>query len=153
MNTEVIHRGGAEDAEEMQRKLTEKIISAALEVHTLLGPGLLESVYQAARLHELDLRGLPCSSQAPVPVRYKNVQLQSSLRMDLLVAESVVVEIKAVDALAPIHSARLLTYLRLTGPSVGLLLNFNTVHLRQDIKRVVNTVQPLRTSAPSVPLR
>ncbi|MHB1250046.1 MAG: GxxExxY protein [Polaromonas sp.] len=125
MNTGVTHRASAEGAEEMQGGLTEKIISAALEGHTLLGPGLLESVYQAALPHELDL----------------------------LVDEPVVVEIKAVDALAPIHSARLLTCPRVTGLSFGLLLNFNTVHLRQGIKRVVNTARPPRTSATFVPLR
>jgi len=147
---EVIHRRGAEDAEFPQRGLTEKIIGAAIEVHRWLGPGLLESVYQRALQHELALRAIPFVAQLPVPVLYKDVAIEPALRLDLVVAGRVVVEVKSVDVLAEIHRMQLLTYLRLTEIEAGLLLNFNVTSLRQGIKRVANTLRP---SAPSAPLR
>jgi GxxExxY protein len=137
-----IHRRGAEDAEEPQRELTEKIIGAAVEVHRHLGPGLLESVYQEALKAELDLRGLAVEAQRLVPVVYKGRTLANALRLDMVVAGAVIVEIKAVQGLEPIHQAQLLTYLRLTGLTAGLLLNFNEETLRQGIKRVSNSLRP-----------
>ncbi len=133
-----------------QSELTGQILGAAFEVHTVLGPGLLESVYQQALGRELQLQGLPFSSQVHVPLQYKGGTLDTSLRLDLLVAEQVIVEIKSIAALEDIHHAQLLTYLRLTGMQVGLLINFNVVSLKLGIKRVINTP---RTSANSVPPR
>jgi GxxExxY protein len=117
--------------------VTATIIGAALEVHRALGPGLLESVYELAMRHELLLRGIPFRAQASLPVRYKGVDLGAELRMDLVVDNSVVVEIKSVERILPVHSAQLLTYLRLTGMHTGLLLNFNVAVLRNGIVRRV----------------
>ena len=150
MNADSLHRRGAEDAEFPQRELTEAIIGAAIEVHRVLGPGLLESAYQRALQHEFGLRKLPVLAQAAVPVAYKGVNLDSDLRLDLLVAKLVIVEVKAVAALEEIHRAQLLTYLRLTGLQAGLIINFNVPTLREGIRRVVNS---LRVSASSAPPR
>ncbi|HWH84519.1 MAG TPA: GxxExxY protein [Burkholderiaceae bacterium] len=150
MNAEHVHRGGTELTEFARSELTGSVLAAAFEVHTLLGPGLLESVYQEALRHELGLRAIPARTQVLVPVHYKGESLASSLRLDLLVADEVVVEVKSVKALEEIHTAQLLTYLRLTGLSTGLLINFNVASLKLGIKRVVNTP---RNSANSVPLR
>ena len=147
---EGIHRRGTEFAELARSEVTGSVLGAAFEVHTLLGPGLLESAYQHALAHELLLRGVRFESQVMIPLRYKNATLESTLRIDLLVAGEVIVEIKSVAALADIHQAQLLTYLRLTGMSTGLLINFNVVSLKQGIKRVINTQ---RNSVNSVPLR
>jgi GxxExxY protein len=146
----LIHRRGAEESEFPQRDVTERVIAAAMEVHSVLGPGLLESVYHHALARELSLRGVPFASQVAVPVRYKDFSIEPALRVDLVVADAVIVEIKSVAALEEIHRAQLLTYLRLSGLQAGLLINFNTTALRQGLKRVVNS---LRTSAPSAPLR
>ena len=148
--SEGIHRRGTEFAELAQSELTGTVLGAAFEVHTLLGPGLLESAYQHALAHELQLRGILFESQVAIPLRYKNATLESTLRIDLLVAGEVIVEVKSVAALADIHQAQLLTYLRLTGLRTGLLINFNVVSLKQGIKRVINTQ---RNSVNSVPLR
>jgi len=117
--------------------VTERVIGAAIEVHRLLGPGLLESIYQRALEHELTLRGVPFLSQEPVPVSYKGVILGDDLKMDFLVEAQLVVEIKTVEKLAPIHEAQLLTYLKLTGFRVGLLINFNVRLLKDGVKRMV----------------
>ena len=148
--SEGIHRRGTEFAELAQSELTGTVLGAAFEVHTLLGPGLLESAYQHALAHELQLRGILFESQVAIPLRYKNATLESTLRIDLLVAGEVIVEVKSVAALADIHQAQLLTHLRLTGLRTGLLINFNVVSLKQGIKRVINTQ---RNSVNSVPLR
>jgi GxxExxY protein len=153
MTAEDIHHRGTEDAEGAQRGITEEIIVAALEVHSVLGAGLLESVYQSALQREFQLRGIQYSAQVAVPIAYKDHKLDTPLRLDLLVRQNVVVEVKAVEAILPIHHAQLLTYLRLTQLQVGLILNFNTPHLRHGIKRVINTKTSLRPSASSVPLR
>ncbi len=150
MTLNSLHRRGTEDAEGPQRELTERIIAAAFAVHSELGAGLLEAVYQEALAYELADRGMVVVAQREVPVIYRGRELKAPLRLDLLVDECVVIEVKAVDAIAPIHTAQLLTYLRLTQLDLGLVLNFNTVHLRDGIKRVANS---LRTSASSVPLR
>ena len=117
--------------------LTERVIGAAIEVHRLLGPGLLESIYQRALAQELALRGVRYDPQYPVPVSYKGVVLGDDLKMDFLVEQQLVVEIKTVEKLAPIHDAQLLTYLRLTGFHVGLLINFNVRLLKDGVRRLV----------------
>jgi GxxExxY protein len=121
-----------------QERLTGDIIGAAIEVHRQLGPGLLESSYQACLARELELRGVSFEYEKPLPLEYKGVRLDCGYRIDLLVAGSVVVEIKSVESLAPIHEAQLLTYLKLTGVKVGLLINFNEVVLKSGIRRLVH---------------
>ncbi len=147
---ESLHRRGAENAEFPQRALTESIIAAAIEVHRILGPGLLESVYQEALPVELRARGLAVQSQVSVPLVYREQSLGSTLRLDLLVEDAVIVEIKSIQGLERIHQAQLLTYLRLSGRTAGLLLNFNEETLVRGIKRVVNSP---RTPAFSASLR
>ena len=117
-------------------KLTEAIIGAAIEVHRALGPGLLESAYEECLSRELALREIPFARQVPLPVEYKGVRLECGYRLDLLVADAVVVEIKAVAGLEPIHSAQVLTYLKLTGCKLGLLMNFNVAVLKEGIRRL-----------------
>jgi GxxExxY protein len=116
---------------------TNSVIASAIEVHRLLGPGLLESVYEACLCRELSERGISFRRQVALPVEYKGTKLDAGLRIDLLVAESLVVEIKSVETLAPVHEAQLLTYLKLSGIETGLLLNFNVVRLKDGIKRMV----------------
>ena len=117
--------------------VTGAIIGAAIEVHRSLGPGLLESAYEECLCEELKLRGIPFDRQRPLPVNYKGRQLDCGYRLDLLVDNAVVVELKAIEALAPIHDAQMLTYLRLGGWKVGLLINFNVPVLREGIRRKV----------------
>ncbi len=119
-------------------ELTERIIGAAIEVHRHLGPGLLESAYEECLCHELHLNGLRFQRQVSLPVSYKGLRLDCAYRLDLLVEDLVIVEIKAIDELAPIHQAQLLTYLKATGKEVGLLLNFNVPVLKEGIKRVIS---------------
>ena len=119
-------------------KLTGEIIGAAIEVHKILGPGLLESVYEECLCHELDLREIPYERQKNLPIEYKGVTLGSKLRLDVLVDESVVVELKSRENLEPIHEAQLLTHLKLTGMKIGLLINFNVTVLKDGIKRLAN---------------
>ena len=121
-----------------QQELTGQILGAAIEVHKQLGPGLLESTYQACLCHELELRGISFECQKPLPLEYKGIKLECGYRTDLLVAGLVIVEIKSGEALAPIHEAQLLTYLKLTGIKVGFLINFNVVVLKQGIRRLVH---------------
>jgi len=118
-------------------QLTESIIGAAIEVHKALGPGLLESAYQECLCRELSLRRIEFERQVPLPVIYKGLQLECGYRIDLLVAKLVVVEIKAIDQLANVHDAQLLTYLRLGGWHVGLLINFNVPVLKDGVRRKV----------------
>ena len=119
------------------KDLTDQIISSAIEVHKTLGSGLLESVYERCLCHELALRDIPYLCQVHVPVEYKGVALDGGLRIDLLVDDRIVVEVKAVDALTAIHEAQLLTYLKLMNKRVGLLMNFNAVKLRDGLVRRV----------------
>jgi GxxExxY protein len=119
-------------------QLTERVIGACIEIHKTLGPGLLESAYEVCLCHELRLAGLGFERQRPLPVAYKGVQLDCGYRLDVVVENKLVVELKSVDALAPIHDAQLLTYLKLSGLTVGLLINFNVPVLRRGIKRIVN---------------
>lgn len=123
------------------RQITEAIIGAAIEVHRELGPGLLESAYERCLCHELAMRGVSYACQKQLPVTYKGLELDCGYRIDLLVMELVVIEIKAVDKLEPIHEAQLLTYLRLGDWKVGLISNFNSEVLRLGIKRLVNGLQ------------
>ena len=116
-------------------QITERIIGAAIEVHRTLGPGLLESTYLACLVHELRQRGLEVEREKALPVVYKGVTLDCGYRIDLLVQHTVIVELKAVEELAPIHEAQLLSYLKLSGCPVGLLINFNVRQLTQGIKR------------------
>jgi GxxExxY protein len=118
--------------------LTEQIIGAAIEVHRALGPGLLESVCEACLAQELMVRGLRTARQVPLPVRYKGVRVDCGYRVDLWVEGAVIVELKTVAKLEPIHLAQLLSYLRLSGCRVGLVINFNVLQLRSGIRRVVN---------------
>ncbi|MGH9900260.1 MAG: GxxExxY protein [Pyrinomonadaceae bacterium] len=118
-------------------EVTEAIIGAAIEVHRTLGPGLLESAYHECLYRELNVRGIPFEREHPLPVEYQGTRLECGYRLDLLVARSVVVEVKSVEALAPVHEAQLLTYLRLGGWRVGLLINFNVAVLKQGIRRKI----------------
>jgi GxxExxY protein len=119
-------------------QLTHEIIGAAIEVHRMLGPGLLESAYEECLARELSLRSIPFERQKPLPLVYKDVKLECGYRIDLLVDGRIVVELKAVDALAPIHDAIVLTYLRLSGCKIGLLINFNAAVLKDGLRRLVN---------------
>jgi GxxExxY protein len=121
-----------------EEKLTREIIGAAIEVHRELGPRLLESSYEVCLSRELELRGISFEFEKPLPLEYKGVRLDCGYRLDLLVAGVVIVEVKSVEALAPIHEAELLTYLKLTGVKVGLLINFNVVVLKAGLRRLVH---------------
>ncbi|HEX4003919.1 MAG TPA: GxxExxY protein [Candidatus Acidoferrales bacterium] len=118
-------------------QLTHEIIGAAIEVHRMLGPGLLESAYEECLAREFVLRGIPFERQKAVPVVYKDVKLECGYRMDLLIDRIVVVELKSVEALAPLHEAIVLTYLRLSGCKIGLLINFNVAVLKDGVRRFV----------------
>ena len=118
-------------------EITRAIIGSAIEAHRTLGPGLLESAYEECLCRELVLRKLPFERQRQLAIEYKGLLLDCGYRLDLLVAETVVVEVKAVEALVPIHEAQLLTYLRLEKCTVGLLINFNVPVLKQGIRRIV----------------
>lgn len=118
--------------------LTKKIIGAAIEVHRTLGPGLLESAYEACLLYELHETGLKIERQKPVPLVYKNVKLECGYRLDLVVEGKVVVEVKSVTDTIVIHEAQLLSYLKLAGCQVGLLINFNVKLLKHGIRRLIN---------------
>lgn len=118
--------------------LTCQIIGAAIEVHKALGPGLLESAYEECLYHELGLRKFRCDRQKPLPVEYKGVKLDCGYRLDLVVEGLVVVELKAVELIEPIHRAQLLTYLKLYGLNIGLLMNFNVPIMKDGIVRIVS---------------
>jgi len=118
--------------------LSHEILGAAIEVHKELGPGLLESVYEEALIVELFNRDIAVVRQKEVVLRYKGKELQSRLRLDLVVGDLVIVEVKAIERLASIHEAQLLTYLRLANKKLGLLINFNAATLKNSIRRVVN---------------
>jgi GxxExxY protein len=128
-----IHHGGTETRRQLVLgELTEVIIGAAIEVHRTLGPGLLESAYKECLCHELTLRGLSFRRQISVPVVYKGVQLDCGYRIDVVVEDAVILEIKCVERIAPIHEAQLLTYLKLTGKRVGFIFNFHSTILMKD---------------------
>lgn len=118
--------------------LTRQVIGAAIEVHKALGPGLLESAYEECLCHELGLRNIGYQRQLPVALEYKGISLDCGYRLDILVESAVLLEIKSCDALIPIHEAQLLTYLKLTGIKIGLLINFNVLILKNGIKRIAH---------------
>ena len=130
-------------------RLTELIIGAAIEVHRNTGPGLMESVYEECLCYELAQQGLNFQRQVELPVAYKGIKLNCGFRMDLVVEDSVVLELKTVDLLLPIHSAQLLTYLKLSGKKLGLLINFNEPPLKRGLKRLT-TAPPVAPKIPSV---
>ena len=121
----------------MDDNLTHEIIGAAIEVHRLLGPGLLESAYEECLVHELTIRKLKVERQVPVPLIYKATKLECGYRLDVVVEKKVVLELKSIETFAPVHEAVMLTYLRLSGIRVGLLVNFNVKVLKDGIRRFV----------------
>ena len=121
-----------------ENELSGEIIGAAIEVHRVLGPGLLESIYEEAFLAELENRNIQVSRQVEVPVVYKEKRLQNVFRLDFLVAELIIVEVKAVESILPVHEAQLLSYLRVTQKKLGLLINFNSTVLSKSVRRIVN---------------
>lgn len=134
-------RRGAELIDEslIENKITDRIIAAAIEVHkTLGGPGLLESIYEDVLAYELELRKISFQRQLAVPVLYKGVPVRDALKLDLLVEDRVIIEVKATEKILEVHSAQVLTYLRLTHRKLGLVLNFDQPRLRDGISRIVN---------------
>ncbi|MDP2041357.1 MAG: GxxExxY protein [Algoriphagus sp.] len=123
-----------------ENEISSQIIGAAIEVHKHLGPGLLESSYEACLLFELRQMGLNVKSQVALPIYYKGLRLEAGYRIDILVEEKVIIEIKAVDEFSDIHTAQILTYLKLTNLKLGLLINFNSAKLVNGLKRVVNNL-------------
>jgi GxxExxY protein len=134
-----VHREepGGRDMESDSNQLTQAVIGAAIEVHKALGPGLLESAYEQCLCRDLKLRGVSFQRQRPVPLEYKGIELECGYRVDLLVEASVVVEIKAVTKIEPVHEAQLLTYMKLGHWKLGLLINFNVPLLKDGIRRRV----------------
>ncbi len=122
----------------IENEISSKIIGAAIEVHKQLGPGLLESSYEVCLAYELSKLNLNVSTQVALPVVYKDIKLEAGYRIDILVENKVIIEVKAVDKLADIHTAQLLTYLRLRGLRLGMLINFNEVKVIDGIKRILN---------------
>ncbi len=131
-------RGSGRRQRYLENEFTEKIIAAAIEVHRNLGPGLLESAYEECLCYELSQRGLRFKRQVNLPITYKGLKLDCGHKMDLVVEDAVIVELKTVDRLLPIHSAQLLTYLKSSGKQIGLLINFNVPVLKDGLKRMVN---------------
>jgi GxxExxY protein len=134
---ELEHRGHGGTTEESHSGLSGMILGAALKVHSGLGPGMLESAYETCLCHELSRRGIRFRRQVEVPIEYDGFHIDCGFRLDLLVDECVIVEVKAVERLLPIHECQLLTYLRASRLRLGLLLNFNVSHLRNGIRRLV----------------
>ena len=130
-------------------EITGAIVDAAMKVHTALGPGMLESVYEKCLKHELTKRGFRVQSPMWLPVIYDGVQMEGAYKMDLLVEGAVIVELKVVEQVLEVHKAQLLSYLKLGGKQVGLLINFNVVHLRDGIKRLVNRFESSASSPSS----
>jgi GxxExxY protein len=121
-----------------ENEIAKRVVQAAYTVHTRLGPGLLESVYEAVLAHEFQKDGLRVARQVPVPVFYETLRFEEGLRVDILVEDSLILELKSVEAVAPVHKKQLLTYLRLAGKRLGLLINFGAPLIRDGISRVVN---------------
>jgi GxxExxY protein len=129
------------EPDEYLNAVARQVVDAAYQVHTTLGAGLLESVYERCLHYELTSRGMDCQVQVELPVIYRGVSIDQGLRIDLLVEGCLIVEVKAVEELLPVHRAQILTYLKLTGNNLGLLINFNTPIIKDGIKRVVHTVK------------
>ncbi len=123
-----------------ENEISEKVIGAAIEVHRILGPGLLESVYEEALCHEFALRGIRFKRQQNIPIPYKGVKLATPLRLDLIVEEKVIIDLKAKEELSPIDRPQLLTYLRLADKRLGLIINFHVEVLHKGVHRVVNNL-------------
>ena len=121
-----------------ENEIGNAIIASAMKVHSAVGPGLLESAYELCLVHELTNQGLKVRNQVPVPIRYEDLTIENGYRVDLLVDDRVVVELKAIEAVLPVHRGQLLSYLRLGGFKLGYLLNFNVAHMRDGIMRMVN---------------
>ncbi len=119
-------------------EISAQVVDAAIRVHSVLGPGLLENAYEVCLMHELQKRGLRVERQLGLPVVYEGVKIDLGYRLDLLVEQRVIVELKAVDTLTHLHQAQLLSYLKLSGKKVGLLINFNVLRLKNGLKRMVN---------------
>ena len=117
------------------------VVNACIKIHQILGPGLLESVYQKVLVHELQKQGLSVQSEVPIPVRYDDVEFENGFRADLIVNEKVILELKSVEHVSPVHMKQLQTYLKLTGIRLGYLLNFGEVLMKSGIKRVVNNLE------------
>ena len=122
----------------LENEISGKIIGAAIEVHKKLGPGLLESAYEECLCHEMHLRGIEFERQVPLPLNYKGIDLDCSYRLDLLVEDKVIVELKSIEGLEPIHEAQMLTYLKLRNAWLGLIINFNVIMLKDGVRRLVN---------------
>lgn len=121
-----------------ENEISKAIIGKAIEVHKILGPGLLESVYEKALAYDLEESGFRVQQQLVLPVQYRDLKIKAGYRVDLFVEEKVIVEVKALEEVAKVHHAQLLTYLRLSGVKLGLLINFNKKYLKQGIHRIVN---------------
>jgi GxxExxY protein len=134
----MIHHRGTEDTEASSTHLTHEILGAAIEVHRALGPGLLESAYQACLGRELSFRGIVYESQVSLPLRYRELNVDCGYRLDFVVAGSVLIEVKSVSKVLAVHRAQVLTYLKLTDIRLGFLINFNVEMLRQGIYRIIN---------------
>ena len=128
----------AEGAEKRENQISGVILDAAIAVHMALGPGLLESAYQACLAYELTSRGLRLQTQVPLPIKYRGVCVDAAYRIDLIAEDLVIIEIKAVERLLPIHEAQLLSYLKLSDTHLGLLINFHVLRLKDGYKRIVN---------------
>jgi len=135
MNQGYIHK--YEPLPEKTNEVAKRTINAAYAVHTNLGPGLLESVYETCLIHELRNRGLIVESQVALPVNYQGIRLDGGLKLDILVNNCLIIEIKTVETILPVHKAQLLTYLKLSGHRLGLLINFNSALIKDGIKRVI----------------
>jgi GxxExxY protein len=133
-NLHVSHTNGAQL---LEMEITEQLIAAAIEVHRALGPGLLESSYQICMAHECTLRKIPFEQQVPIKIAYKGIDLDGGYRIDFIIEKKVILELKAIEEVLPVHEAQLLTYLKLTGIRVGLLINFNVPLLKNGIYRRV----------------
>ena len=134
----MFHHGGTETRRKLVLEdLTQEIIGAAIEVHRALGPGLLESAYEECLCRELTLRGISFMRQVPLPLEYKGVKLDCGYKLDVVIADSVILELKSIESISPIHEAQLLTYLKLAGKKVGFVINFNVPVLKSGIVRKV----------------
>jgi len=137
----MFNRGERRETQRMRlNDISGQIIDAAMRVHTALGPGLLEGAYEACLKYELEKRGLKVKQQVGLPVIYDGVRIDLGYRLDLLVENEVIVELKAVETLSPVHEAQLLSYLKLSGKKIGLLINFNVSRLKDGIRRMVNNL-------------
>lgn len=134
----MLHHRGTEDTEGLSDRRTHDIVGSAIDVHRQLGPGLLETAYERCLCRELFLRGIEHERQVQLPIEYRGIRLDCGYRLDLVVKQSVIVEVKSVSRILPIHRAQVLTYLKLTGLQIGLLINFNVEMLKDGVHRIIN---------------